>query len=178
MSPPEWRPVHIPWVAFLCALLIGILFGLVIWGYRYHYNARIGPEQPIPFSHRLHAGKKQISCLMCHETVIRTARAGIPPVETCMLCHSRIIITHPQIQKLRRHYFERRPILWKQIYNLPDFVYFNHAVHIHRGIDCSLCHGNVSEMDRVELVIPHTMGFCIGCHRKTGATHDCFTCHR
>ena len=95
-----------------------------------------------------------------------------------MLCHSRIIVTHPQIQKVRGHYFDRQPILWERVYNLPDFVYFNHSVHINRSIDCSRCHGNVSQMDRIELAQPITMGFCISCHREYKATHDCFTCHR
>lgn len=166
------------WLPVALSILIALLFGVVIWGYIFFWPTRIGPEQPIPFSHRVHVHVKKISCLMCHDDVIRSSRAGIPPLETCMLCHSRIIVTYPPIRKLRGHYDRGEPVLWEKVYNLPDFVYFNHAVHIHRSIDCSRCHGNVSLMDRIELAIPHTMGFCIGCHRETGATTDCFTCHR
>lgn len=162
--------------AMLAAGVLAVLL-LIYWGYRNVYPNRIGPEQPIPFSHRVHATEKQISCFMCHTGADDGARAGIPPLETCMLCHSRIIIAYPPVRQVRRHYFDKEPIFWKRVFSLPDFVYFNHSVHIHRGIDCARCHGDIAHADRIE---EHgfIMGFCIQCHRDHNATHDCFTCHR
>ncbi|MDA8165257.1 MAG: cytochrome c3 family protein [Desulfobacteraceae bacterium] len=170
-------PVRFGWrlTGFLAVLLT---VGLMIGVYHASFRTRIGPAQPIPFSHRIHAGVKSISCLFCHNQAAESARAGIPPVETCMLCHSRIIVTYPPIERVRRHYAERAPIIWKKVTKLPEYVYFNHSVHLHRGIDCGKCHGDVAAMDRIEQVQDLVMGFCITCHRETGATHDCFTCHR
>lgn len=161
----------------LLGMALLLLLLLIFWGYRHYYQARIGGEQPIPFSHRVHATDKKISCFFCHTGAADTARAGIPPVQTCMLCHSRIVVTYPPIQEVRSHYFENEPILWKRVFTLPDFVYFDHSVHIHRAIDCSTCHGDIAHMDRVEGK-GFIMGFCIECHRENNATHDCFTCHR
>jgi len=163
--------------AFFGALMIMFLLFL-LYMFNFHYRKPLGPEQPIPFSHRIHVTEKTLSCYVCHPDAMSTARAGVPPLETCMLCHYRIIITYPFIEKLRAHYFEGRPVQWKKVYYLPEFVYFVHSVHIHRSIDCSHCHGNVPMMDRVREQQKFEMGFCIQCHRDYGATHDCFTCHR
>ena len=99
----------------------------------------------------------------------------MPPVETCMLCHQTIIIHYPEIEKLRGHFFSGKPVEWKKVINLPDYVYFNHSIHLNKGIDCSQCHGNVSSMDRIEEIKELKMGFCIDCHQKNNATTDCFT---
>ena len=162
----------------LISLAAMIILLFIFWSYNNYFPAEMGNKQPIPFSHRLHAGKKHISCFMCHEGAIKNARAGIPPLETCMLCHSNIIIHYPYIKKLRQHYFQNNPVKWVKIIQLPDFVYFNHSVHINKGIDCSKCHGNVDQMDRIVEAKELTMGFCITCHKQNNATHDCFTCHR
>lgn len=154
------------------------LLGGVVFYYSNYYRAALPPEQPIPFSHRVHAGQKQISCLMCHNQVIDSDHAGIPPVQRCMLCHEKIIIEHPKIKLVREHYAQKQPILWARVNNLPDFVYFTHRLHIRQGLDCGECHGNVSGMDRVMLANDFKMGFCLDCHRKKNAPHDCFTCHR
>lgn len=145
---------------------------------RYYFLAGRGPEQPIHFSHRIHTTQKNISCFMCHNGAMETERAGVPPLQTCMLCHEKIIIHHPEIEKLRAHFAAGEPIEWVKIRDVPDFVFFDHSVHIHRKIDCSRCHGNVKEMDRVEQVSKLNMGFCINCHEDQHATTDCFTCHR
>ena len=163
---------------WLLAILTVAIFGLTWWGYYAVPSAPLGLAQPLPFSHRVHAGVKTISCLVCHNTVQAEAHAGIPPVETCMLCHSRIIITYPDIQVLRSHYYERIPLLWRRVNILPDFVKFNHSQHINRSVDCGHCHGPVKDMDRIKPPQEFTMGFCITCHKAYNATHDCFTCHR
>ena len=155
-----------------------VLLGTSVLMYFYFYESRIGPEQPIPFSHRVHVRDKNISCYICHESAPYGARAGIPSLETCMLCHSRIIIHHPEIEKLRAMYEANEPVEWVKVYDMPDFTFFNHSVHLYRKIDCSRCHGNVAAMDRILRVQEFTMDFCIDCHREYNATTDCFTCHR
>jgi hypothetical protein len=142
------------------------------------FRTRIGPAQPIPFSHRVHAHDKQISCYMCHEQARFAANAGVPPVQTCLLCHSHIIVTYPPIEQLRCYFDANKPVEWTRVTRLPDFVYFTHAVHLQRGVDCGRCHGNVLQMDRIQLAHNLNMGFCMRCHRENRATVDCFTCHR
>jgi hypothetical protein len=142
------------------------------------FKSGIGPEQPIPFSHRIHAGEKQISCVFCHSGAIDTDVAGIPPLETCMLCHSKIIIHYPQIADLRRHYYEKVPVEWERINVLQEFAYFSHQTHIQSGVDCGKCHGDVKQMDRIVMKKPFQMGFCVQCHRDTQVSHDCWMCHR
>lgn len=171
-SPKPYRRLGLG--LFLAAA--GLLAFIVLY-YVYYYPMILPSEQPIPFSHRVHAGHKTIGCLMCHDGVADSRSAGIPPVQRCMLCHEKIIIEHPKIKELREHYFTGQPILWTRVGNLPDYVRFDHQVHIRRGFDCSACHGDVKAMDRVALAHDFRMGFCLGCHRAKGATHDCMTCH-
>ena len=160
------------------ALAAGLLIAAVTLGYVCFYPAEAPPVQPIPFSHRLHAGVKEIGCVVCHPGTLDADRAGVPPLQTCMLCHERIIITYPPIRDLRRHYEQGVPVEWERVNRLPEYVYFTHRVHIYRGFDCGRCHGDVKAMDRVEQPQEFTMGFCIQCHRDFGASHDCFLCHR
>ncbi len=176
-SPASPGRRSLAWQWLLAFVTVG-LFGLAWWLYHYLPAAPLGPEQPLPFSHRVHAGVKGISCLMCHNTVQASPRAGIPPVETCMLCHTRIIITYWDIEQLRSHYYNNIALPWQRVNELPDFVKFNHSQHINRSVDCGHCHGNVKEMDRIKQPQLFEMGFCMTCHKAYNATHDCFTCHR
>lgn len=157
---------------FFVILGIGIWVGIIL------YPGPVGPAQPIPFSHRIHAGVKQISCLVCHTEATQTSTGGIPPLATCMHCHTRIITSFAPIRNLHKHYYAKKPVEWTEIYDLPDFVHFPHSVHVYRGVDCSHCHGDVKKMDRVMKVQDIDMGFCIRCHRQYNATVDCFSCHR
>lgn len=150
----------------------------LIYGWMMYGRLQLGPEQPIPFSHRVHANDKKISCFFCHPESMSSARAGVPPLETCMLCHARIAVTYPPIADVRKHYFENRTVLWERVYILPEFVYFDHSMHLSRQVDCGVCHGNVTQMDRVVLNQKLEMGFCVGCHKKDKVSHDCFLCHR
>lgn len=166
------------------SLLVLLISVWTVLGYTLVFHPDPGPEEPIPFSHRVHAGQKKISCLLCHDTALTEARAGMPPLETCMLCHSRIIINFPPIRDLRNRYYAQSPVFWKRSEwagpgkLFPDFVYFNHSVHLNRSIDCGHCHGPVDRMDRINPIQELNMGFCINCHKYYNATHDCFTCHR
>lgn len=161
---------------FAILVLFLLIMGIAL--YFIYFPLQIGAAQPIHFSHRVHTSDKGLSCFFCHDGAIETARAGIPPLQTCMLCHRRIIIHHPEIEKLRAAYNQNKPILWIQVQNVPDFVYFNHSMHLHRQIDCSRCHGNVKGMDRIDAVNNFNMGFCIRCHLANKASRDCFVCHR
>lgn len=160
------------------ALLAGLSFLTAAWGYYRYYGDQQGPAQPIAFSHRLHTTDKQLSCVMCHTEVLDSTRAGIPPVETCMLCHCRILVDHPQIRKLRAAYESGVPPEWVRVNDLPELCFFQHEPHIRRGFDCSQCHGDVKSMDRVKLEHKFQMGFCVQCHKENGASRDCTTCHR
>jgi len=175
-SGQETRAPRWPTLAALAVLLLALAAALLLFDLPYPVG--LGPRQPIPFSHRVHVTTKRLSCLVCHSEVARSSRAGIPPLETCMLCHQRIIRSYPFIAQLREHFRDNRPVVWQRVNWVPEFVYFNHSVHIQRGLDCSLCHGEVSLMDRVVAAHKFQMGFCIGCHKKNRVTHDCFTCHR
>lgn len=167
------RPItKILMVVMLALLAIGT------WMFHNFYESRIGEEQPIPFSHRVHVENKDISCVVCHEGAIQTSRAGVPPVETCMLCHEKIIVHHPEIQKIHEHYNNNEPIYWEKVNEVPDFVHFNHSLHTFRQVDCGECHGNIKAMDRVSRVHELNMGFCVECHKEEEASIDCFTCHR
>ena len=161
------------WILAIGVVVVSIV---AVLGAAY-YPGYLGPEQPISFSHRIHAGNKEIGCLMCHPNTLTAPVAGMPPVETCMLCHSRIIVHYPEIERVRRRYDANEPIWWVRVSYLPDFVNFTHEMHLIAGIDCGKCHGDVKAMDRLVLPQRFTMGFCIQCHRDNDATHDCFTCH-
>jgi predicted CXXCH cytochrome family protein len=168
-----------PWRlgALISAGLVALTLVLVLQ-YYYFWPSIIGPKQPIPFSHHFHSTVKEVSCLFCHPEAIKTPRAGVPAVETCMLCHQRIAIHYPHIAELRQYYEQRRPVPWVRVTDVPEFVYFNHQVHVRSQFDCGKCHGDVASMDRVQLTHEFTMGFCVTCHRDENATVDCYACHR
>jgi len=137
----------------------------------------IGPAQPIPFSHRLHAGIKQIQCLFCHSYVDRSLHPGIPPVEKCLYCHNYIIAGHPQILKAHRYFNTGTPVKWRKVNYVPEFVLFNHERHIKKEIECRQCHGPIETMDRIKGV-NFRMQFCITCHRQRKANLGCWlACH-
>lgn len=126
------------------------------------------PEQPIAFSHKLHAGDSQIPCLYCHFGARTSRHAGIPPLNVCMNCHSILRTQTIEIEKLKEAVQRRQPIAWVKVHNLPDFVYFNHSQHVTGGVSCASCHGPVETMTRVSQHEPLTMGWCLDCHRQRG----------
>jgi hypothetical protein len=137
----------------------------------------IGPEQPISFSHRIHAGVKSIQCQFCHPYVARSTYPGIPPVEKCLYCHKYIITKHPEILK-EHHYFDTNtPTPWRKVNYIPEHVLFNHQRHIRKEILCQQCHGPVETMDRIKGKRFY-MDFCITCHREKKANLNCWlACH-
>ena len=161
------------WTATIVATL-GVMGAFALHPYS------VGPKQPLPFSHRIHAGLKQISCVFCHDGADRSTNAGLPEVGKCLQCHNVIIPDFEPIQKLHDYYETKSPIPWQRVYHVSEFAYFNHQMHVRRDADCGLCHGDVKSMDRIQLNQTLTMGFCIDCHRKEeyNASVDCYTCHR
>lgn len=140
-------------------------------------EARLGPKQPISFSHRVHAGVKQIQCRFCHPYVDRSPHPGIAPVEKCLYCHKYIIAGHPEIIK-EHHYFNTgTPVPWKKVFYVPEHVLFKHQRHIKKEIACDTCHGDIEAMDRIRGV-SFEMGFCVACHQENKGPLDCWlACH-
>jgi hypothetical protein len=124
------------------------------------------PDQPIAYSHKLHAGDMQIDCKYCHTNVEKSTFANVPSVDVCMNCHTLARKDRPEIQKLTQYYEEGKPIPWKRIHRVPEFVYFNHSVHVNKGIDCVNCHGDVKNMEKIAQVNSFTMAACLDCHRN------------
>lgn len=123
------------------------------------------PTQPVPFSHALHAGELGMDCLYCHTTVDKAAFAAIPPTQTCMNCHTAIKPDSPKLAVVRESYATGQPIPWKKVHDLPDYAYFNHAIHVNKGVGCVSCHGRVDKMEVVYQSKPLTMAWCLECHR-------------
>lgn len=161
-------------------VLIGLTIILILAFLYYFYTppaTHIGPKQPIPFSHRIHAGVKAIQCEFCHPYVKRSTFPGIPPVRKCLFCHTYIIADHPWIKEEHRYYNTRTPTPWVKANYIPEHVFFNHQRHIKKEIACRECHGAVETMDRIKGV-RFRMGFCIECHKQKKANIDCWlACH-
>jgi hypothetical protein len=153
------------------------LFTAAFLYFYYVQPEEIGPGQPIPFSHNVHAGIKEIQCQFCHPYVAYSNFPGIPPVEKCLYCHNYIIVKFPWIQKEHGYFSTRTPTPWVKVNYIPEHVFFNHQRHINSKIACEQCHGEVKDLQRLPQKI-WQMGMCIECHREKKASVDCWlTCH-
>jgi hypothetical protein len=163
--------------------LVVVLFlvgGLTAALSQHPWSPRRDVVQPIPFSHRVHAGQYAIPCQYCHEYARRSAVAGVPPVERCVGCHRHqgaMNALEPVTQVWTESQQPRFQIVWNRVYTLPDFVRFPHRPHILAGVRCQTCHGPVETMDRVVPAHDINMGFCLSCHAERGVTRDCSACH-
>ena len=148
------------------SLIVGVILivGIVEY-YPTASNQGYAPEQPIPFSHKLHAGDNKIPCMYCHSGAEKSRHATIPSLNVCMNCHNVVKTDSPLIQKVRAAFDAGKPIEWVRVHELPDYVYFPHKRHVAKGVSCETCHGNVKGMDRVEQKGALTMGWCMECHR-------------
>lgn len=124
------------------------------------------PEQPIPFSHKLHAGDLGLDCRYCHYQIEFTNHANIPPTSVCMNCHTTVGLDLPSLDLLRESAKENKPLEWIRVHSSPDFVYFNHSAHINAGVSCVSCHGNVAAMPVVTQKEPLSMSWCLDCHNN------------
>jgi hypothetical protein len=122
-------------------------------------------EQPVQFSHKHHAGDDGIDCRYCHTSVETSASAGLPPTQTCMNCHSQIWADSPYLEPVRESARTGKPIEWTRVNDLPDYVYFNHSIHINKGVGCSTCHGPVDKMPLMYQAQSLQMEWCLTCHR-------------
>lgn len=139
---------------------------LIIARSPYTTNQRVVRVQPVQFSHKHHAGDDGIDCRYCHTSVESSAYAGIPPTKTCMNCHSVLFNNVEYLEPLRESYRTEQSIEWVKVHRLADYVYFNHSIHINKGIGCSSCHGAVNEMPLIFQASPLTMQWCLDCHRN------------
>ena len=156
------------------------------------YAVGEAPPQPIPFSHKHHAGDDGIDCRYCHESVETSAFAGIPATEVCMSCHSQLFTEASLLQPLRDSAATGTRLRWTRVHDLPDFVYFDHSIHVAKGVACGECHGAIDRMPLVHRVASLEMQWCLDCHRHperhladprvkldtTRRLTDCSTCHR
>jgi len=176
------------------SLLVGFSFGVfALWP----ANVERGyePEQPLGYSHEMHAGTLQIECLYCHVNAERQAQATVPSVSICMNCHEEVQKRDAQdnlkkdMERLLVHWWEKNPIKWVKVHDLADFVYFDHSRHLASGLECQECHGPVERMVHMRREYSLKMGWCLDCHRKTPpagfqdgretwASTNCSTCHR
>jgi hypothetical protein len=122
-------------------------------------------DQPVPFSHAHHAGDLGIDCRYCHTTVEISASAGFTPTHICMTCHSQLWTNAEMLSPVRQSLAENRPLEWWRVANLPDYVYFNHSIHIDRGVPCVTCHGRVDRMPLMKRAEPFRIEWCRKCHR-------------
>jgi hypothetical protein len=122
-------------------------------------------NQPVPFSHAHHVGGLGIDCRYCHTSVETSAFAGMPPTTTCMTCHSQLFTNAAILAPVRQSLADNKPIHWQRVHRLPGYVYFDHSIHVAKGVGCTTCHGAVETMPLMRQVAPLTMGWCLDCHR-------------
>lgn len=148
---------------FLIAFVLWFLWQLNTSPYA--TQVRDAKAQPIPFSHEHHVAGLGIDCRYCHTSVETSSYAGIPPTATCMSCHKQIWLNAEMLEPVRASFRTGEPIVWQRVHRLPEFVQFNHSIHVHKGIGCVSCHGRVDRMPLTWQEKPLTMAWCLECHR-------------
>jgi hypothetical protein len=155
-------------IAILAVLVGGPLLAMGLVRSDWWQDVNVAPAQPVPFSHQHHVAGLGIDCRYCHTSVETTASAGLPPTHTCMTCHSQIWTEAPMLAPVRDSLATGKPLHWARVTDLPDFVFFNHSVHIRNGVGCETCHGRIDRMPLVHQAHEFTMMFCVSCHRDPG----------
>jgi formate-dependent nitrite reductase cytochrome c552 subunit len=155
-------------------IYLGVLAAIATAGVTYYMTpkyTRVGyaPVQPVPFSHAKHVNEVGMDCRYCHSNVDKSYHSNVPTSQTCMNCHNQIKTTSPLLAPIRESYETGKAVPWVWIHKTPDYAYFNHSIHVNRGVSCVECHGKVNEMDVVTHMQPLSMGFCITCHRAPEA---------
>jgi hypothetical protein len=164
---PEWTN-KLPLKILIGAGLAGTAISAGCWYYftPKHYRAGYQPIQPASFSHAVHAGKLGVDCRYCHRGVETSWHAGLPSAALCMNCHNQALRGDARLAMVSASAATGQPLAWTQVHRVPDFVYFNHAVHVGRGVSCVECHGPVHQMDEVRHHQSLSMTFCLDCHRS------------
>ncbi|UJR80933.1 cytochrome c3 family protein [Sandaracinus amylolyticus] len=158
----------LPLVAAVALAVGGGVVTFIVAYYFSYWNTQVGyaPVQPVPFSHRLHAGQLGMDCRYCHANVERSPEAMIPPTQTCMGCHSVVRTESAALAPVRESWETGQPIEWVRVHNLPDHAYFDHSIHLSIGVGCATCHGRIDQMEVVTNQTPLSMSWCLDCHRN------------
>jgi hypothetical protein len=167
---PKWTN-RLPLMIIIGGGLCATAVTAGVWYYFTPKYTRVGyqPIQPVPFSHATHAEQLGIDCRYCHSMVEKSWFSNIPSSSTCMNCHNQVLKDDPRLALVRESAASGKPIPWVQIHRTPDFVYFNHSVHVNRGVSCVECHGQINQMTEVYHAKPLSMSFCLECHRNPAA---------
>ena len=164
---PKWTNKLPTYIAVVTVVAVTAVVGF-FWYYGSPRYTDVGyqPTQPVPFSHKLHAGDLGMDCRYCHNSVELSAHANVPPTQTCMNCHKLILPESDKLLPVRESWGKKQPIQWVRVHRLPDFAYFNHSAHLNAGVGCFDCHGNIRQMEIVSQAQPLSMGWCLDCHRN------------
>ena len=161
---------RLPVVVAVGAAVMGGVLTLGVWYYFSPANFQVGyaPDQPVPYSHRLHVGQLGMDCRYCHSSVEQSQEAQIPPSQTCMGCHAVVRADSPMLEAVRQSWETGDPVAWVRVHKLPEHAYFDHSAHVTAGVGCRSCHGRIDQMDVVTVAEPISMAWCLGCHRDPG----------
>ncbi|MCI0539312.1 MAG: cytochrome c family protein [Verrucomicrobiales bacterium] len=164
---PKWTN-KLPGQVILGAIIVGSTVAVGVTYYCTPKYTRVGyqPIQPVAFSHAIHADQIGLDCRYCHNGVEKSWYSNIPSASTCMNCHNQILANDARLALVRESYNTGKAIPWVQVHKTPDYVYFNHSVHVNRGVSCFHCHGEIHKMEEVRHAQPLSMGFCLQCHRN------------
>lgn len=164
---PRWSNLLPLWV-IVGVLTIGGVVTAGVWYYFTPKYTRVGytPSQPVPFSHKIHAGQLGMDCRYCHSFVEESGHANIPATQTCWNCHQHVKKDSPNLAKVAKSMETGESIPWVKVHKVPDYAYFNHSVHVNRGVSCVECHGRVDEMTTVRHDQSLSMSWCLDCHRR------------
>lgn len=167
---PQWTN-KVPLYAIVGLAVAAVLVPAFVWYYFSPKYTDVGyrPVQPVPYSHKLHAGDLEMDCRYCHAQVEVAAVASVPPTKVCMNCHSLVKRDSPLLAAIRDSVTNGRPMRWLRVHKLPEYAYFNHGVHVRAGIGCQSCHGDVRSMEVVTQRKPLSMSWCLDCHRDPDA---------
>jgi len=168
---PLFRPIHNTLAQIslfvVAAGALGVPGGLMLYARTPLARGMMDPiEQPLQFDHRHHTRDEGIDCRYCHTTVDRSPSASIPSTQLCLNCHSQVWNKSPLLEPVRESFFQNKPIEWRRVHKVPEFVYFNHSIHVNKGVGCVSCHGRIDQMAAVEKAMPLTMSWCLDCHRN------------
>ena len=164
---PKWTN-RLPLYIVIAVLLLGTGVTAGVWYYFTPKYTRVGyePIQPVGFPHSVHVDQHGLDCRYCHSAVEKSWYSNIPSSSTCMNCHNQVLKDDPRLALIRESAQTGKPIPWIQIHKVPDYVYFNHSVHVNRGVSCVHCHGEINKMEEVYHAKPLSMTFCLDCHRN------------
>lgn len=164
---PKWTN-YLPIVLAVAPLALLVVVWFFFWYYGSPWYTDVGyrPDQPVDYSHKLHAGDLGIDCRYCHYSVERSTKANVPPTSVCMNCHTMILPESEKLLPVRESWASGKAIEWVRVNKIGEFAYFNHAAHVNAGVSCISCHGNIAQMEKVNQAQPLSMGWCLDCHRN------------